>query len=189
LLAREPAVRASVRDGADLVAFSGDKLLGGPQAGLLVGRADLVARIRRHPLMRAVRVDKVTYAGLDATLRAFTSGRATATVPVMQMLAMTTATITARAEALAARLLAAGVACDTGPGASMVGGGSLPGETLPTRLVRIEAASPDHLLAALRLGRPAVVARIVDDRVCLDPRTVSAEEDALVSAVAAAMRR
>ena len=110
VLAREPAVRDSVRDGADLVAFSGDKLLGGPQAGLLVGRADLVASIRQHPLMRAVRVDKVTYAGLEATLRAFTSGRAAADVPVMRMLAMPFDVIAARADALVSRLRSAGVA-------------------------------------------------------------------------------
>lgn len=181
VLAREPAVRASVRDGADLVAFSGDKLLGGPQAGLLVGRADLVTRIRQHPLMRAVRVDKVTYAGLEATLRAFTSGRATIAVPVIRMLAMTSEAILARAESIADQLRSSGVPCDTASGHSTVGGGSLPGETLPTRLVRIESPSPDALLAALRHGQPAVVARIVDDRVCLDPRTVFEGDDGLLA--------
>jgi L-seryl-tRNA(Ser) seleniumtransferase len=177
LLAREPAVRDSVRAGADLVAFSGDKLLGGPQAGLLVGSTDVIAAIRRHPLMRAVRVDKVTYAGLEATLRAFTSGRAVTAVPVMQMLAVSDAVIAARADALVARLQAAGVACDSAPGESTVGGGSLPGETLPTCLVRIQASSADDLAAALRHGRTAVIARIAADRVCLDPRTVADDED------------
>ena len=177
MLAREPAVRDSVRDGADLIAFSGDKLLGGPQAGLLVGRADLIASIRQHPLMRAVRVDKVTYAGLEATLRAFTSGRAATDIPVMRMLAMPLEAIATRAEALVTRLRSAGVACDTADGASTVGGGSLPGETLPTRLVRVESPSPDQLLAALRHGRTVVIARIADDRVCLDLRTVAEDDD------------
>ncbi len=189
VLAREPAVRDSVRQGADLVAFSGDKLLGGPQAGLVVGRADLVARVRQHPLMRAVRVDKLTYAGLDATLRAFTSGRAAATVPVMRMLTLTADVLAARAEEIAARLRAAGAPCDTAPGASTVGGGSLPGETLPTTIVRVASSSPDRLLAALRGGTPIVIARIADDRVCLDPRTVAdADDEPLARAVIDAMR-
>jgi len=181
MLAREAAVRDSVRDGADLVAFSGDKLLGGPQAGLLVGRAELVARIRQHPLMRAVRVDKVTYAGLEATLRAFTSGRATADVPVMHMVAMPIEVIAARTDALVSGLRSAGVPCDAADGASTVGGGSLPGETLPTRLVRIEADSPDRLLASFRRGTTVVVARIVDGRVCVDLRTVHEDDDSLLA--------
>lgn len=190
LLSREPAVRDSVSAGAHLVAFSGDKLLGGPQAGLLVGHADVIAAVRQHPLMRAVRVDKVTYAGLEATLRAFTSGRAARVVPVMQMLAVATADLAARAEALVARLQAAGVHCDSAPGRSTVGGGSLPGETLPTRLVRIEADAPDDVAAALRHGRTVVIARIHDGRVCLDPRTVADDQDAaLVSAVIEACGR
>lgn len=188
LLGREPAVRDSIQDGAALVAFSGDKLLGGPQAGLLVGRADLVARVRQHPLMRAVRVDKLTYAALDATLRAFTTGRATTAVPVMRMLAVAASAIAARADALAARLRSAGVPSDTAPGLSAIGGGSLPGETLPTTLVRVAAPAADRLLAALRLGATPVVARIADDRVCIDLRTVAeADDSTLADAVVAAV--
>jgi L-seryl-tRNA(Ser) seleniumtransferase len=174
-------VRDSIRDGADLVAFSGDKLLGGPQAGLVVGRAALVARIRKHPLMRALRVDKVTYAGLETTLRAFTSGRAALTVPVMRMLAMSIEDLEGRAEALAGQLQTSGVSCDTGYGLSTVGGGSLPGETLPTHLVRIQVRSPDAVLSALRHGRPTIIARIADDRVCLDLRTVTDTDDELLA--------
>jgi L-seryl-tRNA(Ser) seleniumtransferase len=181
MLAREPAVRNSIRDGADLVAFSGDKLLGGPQAGLVVGRAALVARMRQHPLMRALRVDKVTYAGLETTLRAFTSGRAALTVPVMRMLAMPFEDLEGRAEALAGQLRSSRVSCDTGYGLSTVGGGSLPGETLPTHLVRIQVRSPDAVLAALRHGRPTIIARIVEDRVCLDLRTVPDTDDELLA--------
>ena len=177
-LGREPAVRDSIRAGASLVAFSVDKLLGCPQAGLLVGRANLVARVRQHPLMRAMRADKTTYAGLDATLRAFTSGRATAAIPVMRMLAMHVHDIATRADLLATRLRAAGVPCEVVPGASTIGGGSLPGETLPTRLVRIDVEAPNRLLSCLRHGRPAIVGRIADDRVCLDLRTVPAADDA-----------
>ncbi len=190
VLAREPAVRDSVRDGADVVAFSADKLLGGPQAGIVVGRHGFVSQMRQHPLMRAVRVDKVTYAGLEATLRAFTSGRAAVTVPVMRMLAMPLSSIEDRARRLAERLRNAGVTCDTAAGMSTIGGGSLPGETLATCLVRVSAASPDALLAGLREGDPVVIARIADDRVCLDPRTIAAhEDDALLAAVLAAQAR
>jgi L-seryl-tRNA(Ser) seleniumtransferase len=189
VLQREPAVRDSVRDGAHIVAFSGDKLLGGPQAGLLVGRADIVTVIGQHPLARAVRVDKVTYAGLAATLAAFVSGRAASTVPVMQMLAMPLVTIERRAHSLAQRLRRDGVTCETAPGSSAIGGGSLPGETLATCLVCVSAASPDALLAALRQGDPAVVARIAGDRVCLDPRTVpEGDDDTLADAVVIALR-
>ncbi len=187
LLATEPAVRDSIRDGADLVAFSGDKLLGGPQAGIVVGRADLVARVRAHPLMRAMRADKATYAALEATLRAFTDGRAAATVPVMRMLALRDDTLARRAEAMASQLREKGVPASIGPGASTVGGGSLPGTSLPTTLVRIESSSPDALLARLRRGDRPVVARIVEDRVCLDPRTVDRDDDETVVAVVAAV--
>jgi L-seryl-tRNA(Ser) seleniumtransferase len=184
LLAREPAVRDSIRDGADLVAFSADKLLGGPQAGLVVGRADLIARLGRHPLMRAVRVDKTTYAGLEATLRAFTSGRAAETVPVVRMLALPLDAIARRATRLVDLLRASGVECDTAAGLSTIGGGSLPGETLSTRLVRLDTGAPDRVLAALRAGRPPLIARIVDDRVCLDLRTVpEVDDDVVVRAV------
>lgn len=187
LLAQEPAVRDSVREGADLVAFSGDKLLGGPQAGLVVGRASLVERVRQHPLMRAVRVDKITYAALDATLRAFTDGHATTSIPVIGMLAARADVLQRRAEWLASGLRAEGVAADVAAGASTVGGGSLPGTTLATTLVLVEAASPDALLARLRRGTVPVAARIAGDRVCLDPRTVAEREDeALLRAVVAA---
>jgi L-seryl-tRNA(Ser) seleniumtransferase len=188
LLASEPAVRDSVRAGADLVVFSGDKLLGGPQAGLVVGRADLVGQVRQHPLMRAVRVDKLAYAGLEATLRAFTSGRATHSVPVMRMLAMPAEAIARRAEHMAAVLRDAGVVCDVATGASTVGGGSLPGTSLATTLVRVSTPSPHDLLARLRHGTPPVIARIADDRVCLDPRTIREDEDeGVIKAVVAAM--
>ncbi len=184
LLSQEPAVRDSVRAGADLVAFSGDKLLGGPQAGIVVGRASLVARLRQHPLMRAVRADKVTYAALEATLRAFIAGRAVATVPVMRMLAVRGADLARRAEGLTRRLGEEGIAARCVPGASTVGGGSLPGTSLPTTLVRIEDDSPGALLTRLRRGAVPVVARIVEDGVCLDPRTIAeAEDDALLRAV------
>lgn len=189
VLGDEPAVRDSIRHGADLVVFSGDKLLGGPQAGLVVGRADLVARVKAHPLMRAVRVDKVTYAGLDATLRAWVGGRADEAIPVMRMIAMSPEVLARRASDLVERLRAAGVPCEVGTGLSTIGGGTTPGATLPTTLVRIRATSADALAAALRRGAPPVVAFIADDDVCLDPRTVSEDEDdLLVAAVIAAVR-
>jgi len=185
LAAGEPLVGDSVAAGAAVVCFSGDKLLGGPQAGILVGRRDLIDRIRTHPLMRALRVDKLTYAALEATLVEYLAGRAVATVPVARMLSMTAAEIEPRARALAERLRAAGWQADVVDGMSAVGGGSAPGVELPTKLVALSRAgqSADALEATLRSGNPPVIARIERDRVVLDLRTVAAEDDRLIAAV------
>ena len=185
LAAGEPLVGDSVAAGAAVVCFSGDKLLGGPQAGILVGRRDLIGRIRTHPLMRALRVDKLTYAALEATLVEYLAGRAVATVPVARMLSMTAAEIEPRARALAERLRAAGWQADVVDGMSAVGGGSAPGVELPTKLVALSRAgqSADALEATLRSGNPPVIARIERDRVVLDLRTVAAEDDRLIAAV------
>ena len=185
LAAGEPLVGDSVAAGAAVVCFSGDKLLGGPQAGILVGRRDLIDRIRTHPLMRALRVDKLTYAALEATLVECLAGRAVATVPVARMLSMTAAEIEPRARALAERLRAAGWQADVVDGMSAVGGGSAPGVELPTKLVALSRAgqSADALEATLRSGNPPVIARIERDRVVLDLRTVAAEDDRLIAPV------
>jgi L-seryl-tRNA(Ser) seleniumtransferase len=175
-LAQEPSAAASLSAGAGIVMFSGDKLLGGPQAGIIAGAAEAVGRIRRHPLMRAVRADKMTYAALEATLEQFAAGRAADTVPVVRMIAMTADEIGRRADSLAARLMAGGVAADVVDGHSTIGGGSAPGSALPTRLVAI-ALPAAAFAAALRACRPPVVARIDEDRVLLDLRTVPPEAD------------
>jgi L-seryl-tRNA(Ser) seleniumtransferase len=183
-LAPEPTVQESVAAGADLVTFSGDKLLGGPQAGLIVGRAALVERLRRHPLARALRVDKATIAGLEATLLAYLRGTATGEIPVWRMIAARPEALRARAERLAGRVGGAVAPCE-----SAVGGGSLPGERLPSFAVALDAPKPDELARALRLGEPAVVARIADGRLLLDVRTVlEQQEDALVAALLAVAR-
>src|SRR5690242_9705779 len=143
-LAPEPQVQESVAAGADLVCFSGDKLLGGPQAGLIVGRAAWVDRLRRHPLARALRVDKVTLAGLEATLLHYLKGEAPAEVPIWQMISAAPADLERRAAGWAAALAARGVPAQVVPGRSAVGGGSLPGETLPTCLL---AVVPEGTLA------------------------------------------
>jgi L-seryl-tRNA(Ser) seleniumtransferase len=165
-----------------VVCFSGDKLLGGPQAGILVGRTDLIDRIRRHPLMRALRVDKLTYAALEGTLIEYLGGRAAATVPVVRMLAMTAREIDARARALAEALQRSGWQARVIDGASTVGGGSAPGVELPTRLVALtrDGWGADRLDDWLRTLRPPIVGRIEEDRVVLDLRTVSPDHDALI---------
>jgi len=178
-LAQEPTVGATIAAGVDVASFSGDKLLGGPQAGIVVGRRDAVARIRKHPLMRAMRVDKMTYAALEATLQEYLAGRAAETIPVARMIALTPAEIEPRALALAGRLAAAGLRAEVIAGFSTIGGGSAPGSALPTRLVAIGLAgeSADALEAKLRRLDPPVIARIEDDRLVLDLRTVAPEED------------
>jgi len=177
-LAHEPMVQESLAAGADVVTFSGDKLLGGPQAGYIVGRRELIARMRTHPLTRALRVDKVAIAGIEATLRHYLLGEATREIPVWRMISTPADALRKRARAWARRLVAAGLEAAVVAGQSTVGGGSLPGETLPTWLLALTVPSPDAFARALRMGKPAIVPRIEEDRLLFDPRTVLPDEDA-----------
>jgi L-seryl-tRNA(Ser) seleniumtransferase len=181
-LTGEPRVGDALGAGAGLVLFSGDKLLGGPQAGCIVGRRELVARCRENPIARAVRADKLTLAALAATLALYQDGEAALrSVPVLAMLTLDAGELRRRAERLAA-ICPLAVGARIVPGESAVGGGSFPGAVLPTSLVAIDAGplGPDGLALRLRLGDPAVVARVVADRVVLDPRTLPEETFSLV---------
>jgi L-seryl-tRNA(Ser) seleniumtransferase len=185
----EPVARASIADGADLVLFSGDKLLGGPQAGIIAGKKDLVARVEKDPLLRAFRLDKMTLASLETTLRIYLDEeRALREVPVLKMLAAPLKELRLRAEALAARLrdLPGVQAATAVEDVAFVGGGSLPDQAMKTCVVEIEAGTlSDAALAyRLRAGTPAVLGRLRDGKLVLDVRTVFAEqEDSLVEAV------
>ncbi len=187
-LGTEPTVQERIRAGADLVCFSGDKLLGGPQAGILAGRRAAIARVKRHPLMRALRVDKVTLAGLSATLAHYERGEAVEKVPVWRAIALSPEAIAARARSWLEALRGAVPGAEVRPSRSAVGGGSLPEVTLPTFVLSLPAARPDQLAARLRAQDPPVVARIEEDRVVLDPRTVMpGEDDAVVRGVREAL--
>lgn len=176
-LASEPTVQQSVAAGADLITFSGDKLLGGPQAGIVVGRAELVERLRRHPMARALRVDKMTLAALEATLRSYRRGRALEEIPVWQMIAAPMTALQERVARWRVRLTEHGIATEVWSGESAVGGGSLPGETLPTVLLAIAHQAPDEAAAALRRQPTPVICRIQQDRLIFDPRTVLSEQE------------
>ena len=182
----EPSVEASVAAGVGICCFSGDKLLGGPQSGIIVGRKALVDAIRRHPLMRALRVDKLTYAALEATLAEYAAGRGSSAIPVQRMLTAHPETIRARAIKLAASVSRiAGWKATVIKGMSAVGGGSAPGVELATWLVSIES---DSLSAAaleekLRGGAIPLVARIEADRVVLDLRTVEPADDEILARI------
>lgn len=192
-LAHEPSVRDSLRDGCDLVAFSGDKLLGGPQAGLIVGRRELLAEISRHPLLRAVRADKLAYAALESTLALWARGPSRVAIPVFEMLSAPVTAVAARANRLVERLAAdPTLSCQIADAVSTPGGGSAPDEPIPTVVVALAAAS--HSAAALherlRQATPPVVARLENDRVVLDLRTVGETElETLAAAVLAAARK
>ncbi len=176
-LAHEPTIQESLAAGADIVSCSGDKLLGGPQAGIILGHADLIAQLRRFPLTRALRVDKTTLAGLQATLLHYVKSEATREVPVWRMIAIPLEALAVRAEAWARRLAAAGLRSKVRDGRSAVGGGSLPGETLPTRLLALLEPLPERLASFLRHADPPVIARVEDEQLVLDPRTVQPEEE------------
>ncbi|MBN1976193.1 MAG: L-seryl-tRNA(Sec) selenium transferase [Anaerolineae bacterium] len=183
-LAHEPTVQESVEAGADVVCFSGDKLLGGPQAGIIVGRAKSVEPLKSHPLTRALRADKLCLAALQATLLHYLKGEAAEHVPVWRMIATPPEEIERRARRWQRALHKAGVKTEIVDGESTAGGGSLPGEALPTKLVALTSPHPDRLAAALRAADPPVVARIEEDRLVLDPRTVSPkDEEELLAAI------
>jgi L-seryl-tRNA(Ser) seleniumtransferase len=188
-LAAEPRIQDSLRSGTDLLACSGDKLLGGPQAGLLLGRVELVERVMKHPLARAVRVDKLTIAALTATLDLYLT-QSIAELPVWQMLGATAESVATRAAAWRSRLAELGVAVELATTESTVGGGSLPGERLATTALVISPreGGAAQLLRRLREHEPPVIGRIEQERVLLDPRTVlPGEDDAIVDAVFAAL--
>ena len=180
-LAHEPMPQESLAAGADVVCFSGDKLLGGPQAGILVGKAEILERIAKNPLMRAMRIDKMTLAALEATLRHYQRDEAAQHIPIWRMIAARPERIASRAARWAHKLQAQGIAARTQRGESTVGGGSLPGETLPTSLLAIDAAgvslSLDELARQLRMRNIPIITRILRDTLLLDPRTVLEEQD------------
>lgn len=186
-LSKEPMAQDSVAAGADVVCFSGDKLLGGPQAGIMVGRRAAIERCRTHPLARAFRADKLTLAALDATLLHYARGEAEHDVPVLRMLAATPAEIETRARRVLATLPDA-LHAEIVDAHSTVGGGSLPGEMLPTRTIALSDAQPNRLAARLRAAPTPVVARVSADRVLLDLRTVL-DDDALIGALRAVFSR
>ncbi len=191
-LPAEPTPQQSLAAGVDVICFSGDKLLGGPQAGIILGNSARVQQMAHHPLLRALRVDKVTLAGLIATLGHYQRGEAVAQIPIWRMLALPAATLQARATTCVAKLIAQGVVAQVQSGASAVGGGSLPGATLPTWHVALAARDYGDLAALaqrLRLGQPPVIARVYRDHLLLDLRTVPPEcDDDLTAAVCRAVQ-
>jgi L-seryl-tRNA(Ser) seleniumtransferase len=184
----ETGVAESLRAGVDVVTYSGDKLLGGPQAGILTGRTELVRRMRSNSLFRALRVDKLTYAALEATLLAYVKGDHDS-IPAVRMIRASKEEISSRAVALATKLRGlAGVEIEILDGESVIGGGAAPSATLQTRLlaVLVKRMSADDLLARLRSAEPPIIARVQDARVLLDLRTVLAQQE---SAVVSALRQ
>jgi L-seryl-tRNA(Ser) seleniumtransferase len=173
-LAHEPMVQESLAAGVDLVCFSGDKLLGGPQAGIIIGRADLAAKLKEHSLARAVRADKLCLAALSTTLLHYLKDEAEQKIPIWVMLAASPTQIRQRASEWAA-ILGQG---EVIPGESTIGGGSLPGETLPTFLLAFNAPNPNLLIARLRHNHPPIIARLQDGRLVLDPRTILPDQEA-----------
>jgi len=179
-LDHEPTVQESLKAGFDLVAFSGDKLLGGPQAGIIAGKTEAINLLKKHPLARAFRIDKLCLAALVATLEHYKRNEAVRYVPVWQMIALPTRAIRERAETWAAEVVTLTGSTDVEVIAeySAIGGGSLPGETLPTFVLSLKAGGrADELLTRLRRGATPVIARIVNGRVLLDPRTVLVGQD------------
>jgi L-seryl-tRNA(Ser) seleniumtransferase len=167
-LAHEPTVQESLAAGVDLVCFSGDKLLGGPQAGIIIGKKDLIDKIKKHPLARAVRADKTCLAGITATLAHYLKDEAEREIPIVRMMSLTPEQVKVRAEAWREALGQGEVVKSE----STVGGGSLPEESMPTFVLALSVKSPDKFLKKLRETNPPVIARTENDKVLLDPRTV-----------------
>jgi len=171
----------SLRAGVDVVTYSGDKLLGGPQAGMLSGRGDLIAHMRSNSLFRALRVDKLTYAALEATLLSYVKGDHDA-IPTLRMMRLSKDEVGKRAEAVAARIHSPGLSLEMVDGESVIGGGAAPSAVLPTRLIAatLEGMSADEFASGLRGNDPPVITRVEEGRVLLDLRTVFPEQDTAV---------
>jgi L-seryl-tRNA(Ser) seleniumtransferase len=180
----EPSVIDSLRAGVHVVTYSGDKLLGGPQAGLISGREDVVQKMRRNSLFRALRVDKLTYAALEATLLAYIKGDYDA-IPALRMMQLSKAEIGERAENLVSEINSSQTEAELVDGESLIGGGSAPSSVLPTRLIALTAknVSANELAARLRRSDPPVIARVEDGRILLDLRTVFPEQDEVLRQV------
>ena len=174
----EPGVLHSLHSGVEVVTYSGDKLLGGPQAGIISGRRELVARMRSNSLFRALRVDKLTYAALEATLIAYVK-RDHDAIPAIRMMRLSKEEIGRRAEAVAGKIISASLKVQVIDGESVVGGGAAPSAVLPTRLLAVSASKPtaDEVAARLRSFVPPIIARVEEGRVLLDLRTVLPEQD------------
>ncbi|HLA06569.1 MAG TPA: L-seryl-tRNA(Sec) selenium transferase [Anaerolineales bacterium] len=171
-LAHEPTVQESLAAGVDLVCFSGDKLLGGPQAGIIVGKKALIDKIKKHPLARALRADKTCLAGLTATLMHYIKDEAEREIPIVRMMSLTPGQVKVRAEAWREALGQGEVIKSE----STVGGGSLPGESMPTYVLSLHVKSPEKFLAKLREANPPIIARTENDHILFDPRTVLEDE-------------
>ncbi|MDQ2746718.1 MAG: L-seryl-tRNA(Sec) selenium transferase [Acidobacteriota bacterium] len=185
-LTDEPVAADSIKAGADIVSFSGDKLLGGAQSGLIVGRAEVIERIRKHPLYRALRVDKLIYAAIEATLEAFRRETALTEIPVLRMISMTESELKDRAKKFVRKLEKnSNLQIEIVAGNSVIGGGSSPTVQLPTTLITLKHAkmSADELEKRLRLSEPPIITRILEDKVLLDLRTVSENEETEMSSV------
>jgi L-seryl-tRNA(Ser) seleniumtransferase len=169
----EPTVQESMQADADVILFSGDKLLGGPQAGIIIGKKALLDKIKKHPLARAVRADKACLAGLSATLTHYLKDEAEREVPIVRMMSLTLKQVKGRAEAWRDELGQGKVV----EGQSTVGGGSLPDESTPTYLLELQVRSAEKFLRALRRNNPPIIARIENDKILLDPRTVLPEQE------------
>ncbi|MCL4259600.1 MAG: L-seryl-tRNA(Sec) selenium transferase [Anaerolineales bacterium] len=182
-LAHEPTVQESLAAGVDIVCFSGDKLLGGPQAGIIVGKKELIGRIKKHPLARAVRADKISLAGISATFLHYLKDESEREIPVVRMMSLTARQVEVRAEAWRNAVGQGEVVKSE----STVGGGSLPEESMPTFVLSLQVKSPDKFLAKLREANPPVIARTEKDNVLLDPRTVL-DDEALLRVLKEALR-
>ena len=184
----EPLVQGAIRDGADLVLFSGDKLLGGPQAGIAVGSSRLVSAMRRHPLIRAIRADKLCLAALEATLKAYLEGAAPGQLPTLRMLHAPLPEVEERARRLAGDLAAPGLEVDVARSVARSGGGTLPTHEIPSFAVRLGGADAGELAGRLRAADPPVIGRVHEGRLWLDARTIlPGDEEAVVRAVRGAL--
>jgi L-seryl-tRNA(Ser) seleniumtransferase len=181
-LAREPVIAESLKAGSDIVCFSGDKLMGGPQAGLIVGRKKLIEQVRRNPLMRAMRVDKLIYSALELTLKEYELGRFQETIPVWKFLSLPVDQVRRRAEQLALNCAVPGLEIELADGFSLAGGGSAPDEQIPTCLIALHSdkLSANEIELRLRRFRVPILCRIEEDRVLIDLRTVFPDQDELI---------